>query len=109
MVSNCLFFYRVDAPAVYNLSDSDQDLPAGTQGVLGFVPHSIRGFLHSYQNVVPTCPKFKQCIACSKVVLDLYKEEGIEFLLKVCNSGRYLEDVTGLSQLHLAAEMTDVS
>ncbi|KAL0821147.1 hypothetical protein ABMA28_005766 [Loxostege sticticalis] len=100
---------RVDAPAIYNLtSDDDHDLPPETQGVLGPIPHSIRGFLHSYQTVVPTCAKFVQCIACSDVVLNKYKEEGIEFLLNVFNSGSYLEDVTGLSQLHLAAEMTDV-
>ncbi|KAL0870608.1 hypothetical protein ABMA27_005568 [Loxostege sticticalis] len=100
---------RVDAPAIYNLTgDDDHDLPPETQGVLGPIPHSIRGFLHSYQTVVPTCAKFVQCIACSDVVLNKYKEEGIEFLLNVFNSGSYLEDVTGLSQLHLAAEMTDV-
>ncbi|XP_028175472.1 ubiquitin-like modifier-activating enzyme ATG7 [Ostrinia furnacalis] len=100
---------RVEAPALYNVTGDDaSDLPSETQGVLGHVPHSIRGFLHSYQTVVPTCAKFKQCIACSDVVLDKYKNEGTEFLLNVFNSGSYLEDVTGLSQLHLAAEMTDV-
>lgn len=100
---------RVATPAVYNLNcDSSQDLPADMQGVLGPVPHSIRGFLHSYQTVLPTCAKFKQCIACSDVVMTKYRDEGIEFLLKVFNSGRYLEDVTGLTELHLSAEMNDI-
>ncbi|KAI5631003.1 thiF family domain-containing protein [Phthorimaea operculella] len=96
---------RANAPAICNATE---DLPPNTQGVLGSVPHSIRGFLHSYETVLPTCTKFKQCIACSENVIKLYREEGIEFLLKVFNSGTYLEEVTGLAELHLAAEMTDI-
>lgn len=30
-------------------------------------------------------------------------------MMRVFNSGSYLEEVTGLSELHLTAEMTDVS
>ncbi|XP_053611614.1 ubiquitin-like modifier-activating enzyme ATG7 [Plodia interpunctella] len=97
---------RLDAPAAYNLNEETEN--SQSEGVLGPVPHSIRGFLHSYQTILPTCPKFKQCIACSETVIDKYRAEGIEFLLKVFNSGSYLEDVTGLSELHLTAEMTDV-
>ncbi|OWR49953.1 Autophagy-specific protein 7 isoform A [Danaus plexippus plexippus] len=96
---------RVNAPALYNLNSEES---SEHEGILGPIPHSIRGFLHSFQTVVPTCSKFKQCIACSEVVIDKYREEGIEFLMKVFNSGTFLEDVTGLSELQLAAEMTDV-
>ncbi|KAI8434360.1 hypothetical protein MSG28_012421 [Choristoneura fumiferana] len=84
-----------------------QNIPADLQGVLGPIPHSIRGFLHSYQSVAPTCAKFKQCIACSDTVIDKYRKEGVEFVFKVLNSGSYLEEVTGLSELQLTAEMTD--
>ncbi|KAG7300190.1 hypothetical protein JYU34_015739 [Plutella xylostella] len=98
---------RVEAPAICNLQPDDE-IPASMQGVLGPIPHSIRGFLHTYQNVLPTCTKFKQCIACSDAVIDKYRAEGTEFVLKVCDSGKYLEEVTGLSELHLAAEMQDV-
>ncbi|XP_045450095.1 ubiquitin-like modifier-activating enzyme ATG7 [Melitaea cinxia] len=97
---------RVKTPALYNITDEDID--SELQGVLGPIPHTIRGFLHSYQTVLPTCPKFKQCIACSQVVIDKYREEGIEFLMKVFNSGTYLEEVTGLSELQLTAEMTEI-
>lgn len=101
---------RVHAPAIYNLNGTDsEDIPVKFQGVLGPIPHTIRGFLHSYQTVAPTCAKFKQCIACSETVLNKYKAEGLEFLLKVFNSGNYLEEVTGLHELHLSAEMTEVS
>ncbi|KAF9422491.1 hypothetical protein HW555_001889 [Spodoptera exigua] len=99
---------RNNAPAVYNLNSDTEDIPPEMQGVLGPIPHSIRGFLHSYQTVAPTCAKFKQCIACSETVINKYKEEGLEFLLNVFNSGNYLEEVTGLNELHLTAEMTDI-
>lgn len=99
---------RINAPALYTLNSDTEDIPLELQGVLGPIPHSIRGFLHSYQTVAPTCAKFKQCIACSETVINKYKEEGITFLLDVFNSGNYLEEVTGLNELHLTAEMTDI-
>ncbi|XP_073959885.1 ubiquitin-like modifier-activating enzyme ATG7 [Choristoneura fumiferana] len=99
---------RIHAPALCNLSEDTQNIPADLQGVLGPIPHSIRGFLHSYQSVAPTCAKFKQCIACSDTVIDKYRKEGVEFVFKVLNSGSYLEEVTGLSELQLTAEMTDI-
>ncbi|XP_045501214.1 ubiquitin-like modifier-activating enzyme ATG7 [Colias croceus] len=96
---------RINAPAPYNLADEEGSI---STGVLGPIPHSIRGFLHSYQTVTPTCTKFRQCIACSDVVINMYREEGIEFLLKVFNSGTYLEEITGLSELQLTAEIADI-
>lgn len=100
-------FFRINAPATLNQKENEE--LNQEQGVLGAVPHSIRGFLHSYQTVLPTCSKFKQCIACSNIVIDKYIKEGIEFLFKVFNSGTYLEEITGLSELQLSAEMIDVS
>ncbi|XP_047505868.1 ubiquitin-like modifier-activating enzyme ATG7 [Pieris napi] len=94
----------INAPAPYNITQEDSSI----DGVLGPIPHSIRGFLHTYQNVTPTCGKFKQCIACSDIVIANYRNEGIEFLLKVFNSGTYLEEITGLQELHLSAEMADI-
>ncbi|XP_045538761.1 ubiquitin-like modifier-activating enzyme ATG7 [Papilio machaon] len=96
----------VEAPAVYN--PDNKEIDSGDDGVLGSIPHSIRGFLHSYQSVLPTCAKFKQCIACSDVVLNTYKDKGTEFLLKVFESGKHLERITGLEELHKSAEMSDM-
>lgn len=95
------------ASAPYNLSDDGETIPS-LEGVLGQVPHAIRGFLHSYQTMLPACPKFNQCVACSVIILNNYASDGIEFLLKVFNSGKYLDDITGLSEWRLNAEMTDV-
>lgn len=38
---------------------------------------------------------------CLFQVLQRYKEEGFEFLLKAFNSPTYLEDLTGLSDLYV--------
>ncbi|GBP07625.1 Ubiquitin-like modifier-activating enzyme ATG7 [Eumeta japonica] len=100
---------KLNAPAACNLSEEiDKGTKSESEGILGVVPHSIRGFLWSYQTVVPTTIKFKQCIACSDDVINKYKADSIDFLLKVFNDANYLEEITGLSELHLAAEMSDV-
>lgn len=98
---------REHAPALSDPTD-ESDAPPGPQGVLGPVPHSLRGFLHSHRTLAPTCAKFNHCIACSDLVLDKYRMEGEEFVFKVLNSGSYLEEVTGLAELQLTAEMTDI-
>ena len=43
------------------------------EGVLGIIPHTIRGSLHSFNQYLPTGPSFSQCTACSQKVLQLYK------------------------------------
>ncbi|CAH2049281.1 unnamed protein product, partial [Iphiclides podalirius] len=97
----------VDAPAVYNLND-DGGEDADMQGVLGPVPHSIRGFLHSFQTIMPTYAKFKQCIACSDVIINKYRDDGVKFLMEVFNSGKYLEQLSGLEELQWIAEVTEL-
>lgn len=68
---------------------------------LGMIPHQIRGFVSQYYNILPTTYSFSKCTACSDHVLRKYKEDDIDFLMEVFNSPpSYLEDVTGLTQLH---------
>jgi len=71
----------------------------GTESVLGTVPHTIRGSLHSFTQITPTGPAFSQCTACSPKVLELFKEDGFELIRKVGNNPKYLEDITGLTDL----------
>lgn len=79
-----------------------------TEGVLGPVPHSLRGFLGRHQLVTPASTAFQQCPGCCDKVISAYREEGFEFLLKVFNSPAYLEEVSGLSELHQCIDDSQV-
>lgn len=78
------------------------------EGLLGCVPHSIRGSIHTYSQFLPTTPSFPQCTACSDVVLKALEKEKMEFLKNVCNESNYLEDLTGLANLMNEANLDEV-
>merc|ERR1711911_103644 len=66
----------------------------------GLVPHSLRGFLHRHQLVIPATESFYNCTACSPLVMEQYAKDGFAFLLEVFNNPDYLEQVSGLADLH---------
>ena len=75
---------------------------------LGVVPHSIRGFLHRHQQVLPATEAFYNCTACSPLVLQRYAEQGYAFLSEVFNNPDCLETVSGLADLHKDMASVDV-
>ncbi|XP_046408328.1 ubiquitin-like modifier-activating enzyme ATG7 [Ischnura elegans] len=87
----CASAWCVSAP----MGSSDE-----AAGPLGAVPHSVRGFLSQFQLLQPATQRFTQCVACSSQVLDEYAQRGTDFLVQVFEQPGYLEDVTGLTQLH---------
>lgn len=82
--------------------DENEDL------LLGIIPHQIRGFLSSFSQFLPTCLSYKHCTACSESVIDLYRSEGIDFLVKVFNDVGYLEEVSGLKAIHEETDLNEV-
>ncbi|KAK7078297.1 Autophagy protein 7 [Halocaridina rubra] len=76
---------------------------AAKEGILGTVPHSLRGFLGRQQHLPLATARFSQCPACCDKVVAAYQNEGFNFLLKVFNSPSYLEEVAGLGQLQQCA------
>lgn len=86
--------------AAAEISNSAAGPPVSADSPLGLVPHSLRGFLHRHQLVVPATESFHNCTACSPLVLEQYAKDGWAFLLEVFNNPDYLEQVSGLADLH---------
>lgn len=63
------------APAYYAASSSFKSTSATSdktpEGIMGILPHSIRGMLSNFENILPASEKFNQCIACSEVSLKM--------------------------------------
>ena len=77
----------------------------GHDSVLGSVPHTIRGSLHGFTQVTPLGPAFSQCTGCSDQVLSTLRSEGWEMVKRVMESPKYLEDLTGLTDLMSDADL----
>lgn len=56
--------------------------------------------------MLPATEKYKQCVACSGIIMDEYHKNDFQFILQVLNSSKYLEEVTGLSKMQ--NEITDL-
>lgn len=86
------------APAPKSHSENQGDHP------LGIVPHQIRGFLTSFQNIVIKGQSYDCCSACSDTVIATFKRDGWEFVRKALDEKGYVEDLSGLSEVQRSAE-----
>ncbi|KAE8400431.1 hypothetical protein BDV37DRAFT_204472 [Aspergillus pseudonomiae] len=73
---------------------------------LGLVPHQIRGFLSTFENLCVVGRSYKCCSACSEKIVDTYKEKGWDFVHKALNETGYVEDLSGLKEVQTIAEAT---
>ncbi|XP_073974864.1 autophagy-related 7 isoform X2 [Rhodnius prolixus] len=78
------------------------------ESVLGIIPHSVRGFLSHYNQITPATTASGHCIACSDLVKEEYVKNRNDFLKKVFESNTYLEDLTGLTEIHKLAESIEI-
>jgi ubiquitin-like modifier-activating enzyme ATG7 len=83
------------APAPASRSDDRGSHP------LGLVPHQIRGFLSTFENLCVVGRSYKFCSACSDKVVDTYKEKGWDFVQKALNETGYVEELSGLKEVGL--------
>jgi ubiquitin-like modifier-activating enzyme ATG7 len=95
-------FLGVDCGRGKAPASSKDDAPSS---VLGLVPHQIRGHIASFSNLIVTGNGYAKCTACSRVVVDAYRAEGMEFLARVWNDSRgVLEEISGIREMMEGAE-----
>ncbi|XP_043285450.1 ubiquitin-like modifier-activating enzyme ATG7 isoform X2 [Venturia canescens] len=68
-------------------------------GLLGGVPHTIRGSLWSHEMRLTITHRFPSCTACSVPLIGEYRKRGFSFILDACNEPNYLEKLAGLEDL----------
>lgn len=69
------------------------------EGLLGGVPHTIRGSLWGYESYLTITHKFSSCTACSIPLIREYQKRGFDFILDACNIPNYLEKLSGLEDM----------
>ncbi|XP_055715458.1 ubiquitin-like modifier-activating enzyme ATG7 [Phlebotomus papatasi] len=91
---------REFAPAYIVASSAQRtEAEALPEGILGILPHSIRGVISSFEQILPATENFSQCIACSHKILEEYSKRKVDFILDALNTSKYLEDLTGITEM----------
>ncbi|GAB0099226.1 ubiquitin-like modifier-activating enzyme atg7 [Sergentomyia squamirostris] len=80
-------------------SAKSNDADALPEGILGVLPHSIRGVISTFEQILPATERFLQCIACSDKILEEFSKRKIDFILDALNTSKYLEDLTGITEM----------
>ncbi|KAF2495350.1 E1-like protein-activating enzyme Gsa7p/Apg7p [Lophium mytilinum] len=91
------------APSVAPAS-SHPSLPPHFVHPLGALPHTIRGFLSSFSNMLISGKPYDCCSACSDGIINLYKEDPWGFLKRALNERGWVEEVSGLAEVQRRAE-----
>ena len=83
---------------------SHPSLPAPFIHPLGALPHTIRGFLSSFSNLLITGKPYDCCSACSDGIIKLYREDSWGFVRRALNERGWVEEVSGLAEVQRRAE-----
>lgn len=83
------------APLTYG-EENDQ---LTSSGPLGLVPHQLRYFQSTYNQLISTVTKFSQCMACSPRVIKRLEHGDPDFLIDVCENPDLLSTITGIDDM----------
>ena len=86
------------APAPMSLTEDRGDHP------LGLVPHQVRGFLSTFQNMSIAGKSYNCCSGCSDKIVDAYRVDGWDFVQKALNEKGFVEELSGLAEVQRAAD-----
>jgi len=71
---------------------------------LGTVPHTLRGYLSTWQTIQVKGPAYASCAACSPKIVERYEQDGWEFVKRAIHEKGYVEEVSGLAEVQRRAE-----
>ena len=108
---------RINAPAETDNDDRSEE----SGSPLGAVPHQLRGQLSSWRTTLVEGTAYDKCTGCSEIVstitalvrcsgliwgqvVNTYRENGFNMLLRAFNETDYLEKLTGLDELYKESE-----
>lgn len=74
---------------------------------LGLVPHQIRGYVSTFQNMVIRGQSYDSCSACSPKILDAYRSDGWGFVKMALLNREYIAELSGLAEVQRRAEEMD--
>lgn len=74
---------------------------------LGLVPHQIRGYVSTFQNIVLRGQSYDSCSACSPKILDAFRNDGWGFVKKALQEKDYVAELSGLAELQRKAAELD--
>lgn len=76
---------------------------------LGLVPHQIRGYVSTFNNLVIRGQSYDCCSACSPKVLGAYRTDGWGFVKKALQDKDYVAELSGLAEVQRRAEEMDAN
>jgi ubiquitin-like modifier-activating enzyme ATG7 len=71
---------------------------------LGLVPHQIRGYISTFQNIVLRGQSYDSCCGCSPKILEAYREDGWGFVKRALQEKDYVAELSGLAEVQRKAE-----
>jgi ubiquitin-like modifier-activating enzyme ATG7 len=74
---------------------------------LGLVPHQVRGYVSTFQNIVIRGQSYDNCSACSPKILDAFRKDGWNFVKRALEEKDYVLELSGLAEVHRRAEELD--
>lgn len=70
---------------------------------LGLIPHTIRGFLANFSNMMIKGRAYDCCSACSEPIIKAYRENEWDFVKRALNEKGYVEELSGLAEVQRRA------
>lgn len=79
-------------------------VPADASGLLGRIPHQIRGNMSNFDQLLLSGPAFVHCTACSDAILSASRQDAFSLVKAATGNSRVLEDISGLTAMKQATE-----